>query len=140
MTKRFGKAAMITAAAAVALAALGGISGAATAPVSDPHLVAGFNLGAGQTPEALALAPDGEVDVSFAYADEVARVARDGTIQVLGQLPETGSCPMINAPVSLGIARARSGTVYALGCTGNADTGVWRLRPGSAPVQIARLS
>jgi sugar lactone lactonase YvrE len=79
------------------------------------------------------------VDVSFAYADEVARVARDGTIQVLGQLPRTGGCPVINAPVSLGIARARNGTVYAVDCTGNADTGVWRLRPGAAPVQIARL-
>jgi hypothetical protein len=139
MTNWFGKTVMLIAAAAVALAALGGAAGAATTPVSDPHIVANFNLGAGQTPEAFALAPDGAVDVSFAYADEVARLAPDGDIQVLGQLPKTGGCPMINAPVSLGIARARNGTVYAIDCTGNADTGVWRLRPGSAPAQIAQL-
>jgi len=78
------------------------------------------------------------VDVSFAYADEVAQVTR-GDTQILGQLPKAGDCPVIKAPVSLGIARARDGAVYAVDCTGNADTGVWRLRSGSAPVQIAQL-
>jgi hypothetical protein len=139
MINRFGKTAMLTAAAAVALVALGGAAGAATAPVSDPHIVAHFNLGAGQTPEDFALAPDGAVDVSFAYADQVAQVTRGGNTQILGQLPRTGACPVIKAPVSLGIARARNGTVYAVDCTGNADTGVWRLRAGYAPVQIAQL-
>jgi hypothetical protein len=139
MINRFGKTAMLTAAAAVALVALGGAAGAATAPVSDPHIVAHFNLGAGQTPEDFALAPDGAVDVSFAYADQVTQVTGGGNTQILGQLPRTGACPVIKAPVSLGIARARNGTVYAVDCTGNADTGVWRLRPGYAPVQIAQL-
>ena len=139
MMNRFGKTAVLTAAAAVTLVALGGAAGAAAAPVSDPHIVAHFNLDAGQTPEDFALAPGGAVDVAFAYADEVARVTRDGNTQILGQLPKTGNCPVINAPVSLGIADARNGTVYAADCTGNADTGVWRLRPGSTPVQVAQL-
>jgi sugar lactone lactonase YvrE len=139
MINRFGKTAMLTAAAAIAVVALAGAAGAATAPVSDPHIVAHFNLGAGQTPEDFALAPDGAVDVSFAYADEVAQVTRGGNTQILGQLPKTGGCPVIKAPVSLGIARARDGAVYAVDCTGNADTGVWRLRPGSVPAQIAQL-
>lgn len=131
---------MLVAAAAVALFSLGaGIAEAAAAPVSDPRVVAHFNLGAGQTPEDFALAPDGAVVVSFAYADEVAQVTRDGNTQILGQLPRTGNCPGTKAPVSLGIARDRDGAVYAVDCTGNADTGVWRLRPGSAPVQIAQL-
>jgi len=123
----------------MALVALGGAAKAATAPASDPHIVARFNLAAGQTPEDFALAPDGAVDVSFAYADEVASVARSGDTRILGQLPKTGNCPVIAAPVSLGIARASDGTVYAVDCTGNADTGVWRLRAGSAPVQLAQL-
>ena len=47
---RFGKTAVLTAAAAVTLVALGGAAGAAAAPVSDPHIVARFDLAAGQTP------------------------------------------------------------------------------------------
>jgi len=140
MINRLGKAAMFTAAAAVAIAGvLTGVAEGATAPVSAPRVVAHFNLGAGQTPEDFALAPDGAADVSFAYADEVARVTRGGNTQIIGQLPKTGDCPVIKAPVSLGIARARNGSVYAVDCTGNSDTGVWRLRAGSAPVQIAQL-
>ena len=139
MVSQFGKTAIVTAAAAAALVTQGGGAHAATAPASDPRIVAHFDLGAGQTPEDFALAPDGAVDASFAYADEVAQVSRGGQTKILGQLPKTGDCPVINAPVSLGIARAADGVVYAVDCTGNADTGVWRLRPGSAPVQIAHL-
>ena len=139
MVRRFWKTAVFTAAAAVALVALVGAGRAAAARVSDPRIVAHFDLGARQTPEDFAPAPDGAVDVSFAYADEVARVSRDGHTQILGQLPRTGDCPVLKAPVSSGIARARNGAIYVSDCTGNADTGVWRLRPGSAPVQITRL-
>jgi sugar lactone lactonase YvrE len=87
----------------------------------------------------MALEPDGAVDVSFAKADQVARVTRGGKVQVLAQLPTTGSCPLLGFPVSAGIARAGDGAIYVVDCTGNADTGVWRIQPGRAPVQIAQL-
>ena len=87
----------------------------------------------------MALEPDGAVDVSFAKADQVARVTRGGQVQVLAQLPKTGSCPQLGFPVSAGIARAGDGAIYVVDCTGNADTGVWRVRAGRAPVQLARL-
>ena len=116
-----------------------GAAVAATPPVSQPRIVTHFSLSAGQTPEDIALEPDGAVDVSFAKADQVARVTRSGHVDVLGQLPKSGNCPVIGVPVSAGIARAHDGAVYVVDCTGNADTGVWRIRPGSAPVRIAQL-
>jgi sugar lactone lactonase YvrE len=87
----------------------------------------------------MALEPDGAVDVSFAKADQVARVTRGGQVQVLGQLPKSGNCPQLGFPVGAGIARADDGAIYAIDCTGNADTGVWRIRAGHVPVQVAQL-
>ena len=139
MMRRYGRTIVTAAAAAVALVAGSGAVEAVTAPVSHPRIVAHFSLSAGQTPEDIALEPDAAVDVSFAKADQVARVTRGGQVDVLGQLPASGSCPLIGFPVSAGIARAGDGTIYVIDCTGNADTGVWRLRDGSAPVQIAAL-
>ncbi len=139
MMRRYGRTIVAAAAAAVAFVAGSGAVEAVTAPVSHPRIVAHFSLSAGQTPEDIALEPDAAVDVSFAKADQVARVTRGGHIDVLGQLPASGSCPVIGFPVSAGIARAGNGTIYVIDCTGNADTGVWRLRDGSAPVQIAQL-
>jgi hypothetical protein len=137
MMRRYART--IAAAAAVALVAGSGAAEAVTAPASHPRIVAHFSLSAGQTPEDIALEPDAAVDASFAKADQVARVTRGGHIDVLGQLPASGSCPVLGFPVSAGIARAADGTIYVIDCTGNADTGVWRLRDGSAPVQIAPL-
>jgi len=139
MMRRYGRTIVAAAAAAVAFVAGSGAVEAVTAPVSHPRIVAHFSLSAGQTPEDIALEPDAAVDVSFAKADQVARVTRGGQVDVLGQLPASGSCPVIGFPVSAGIARAGNGTIYVIDCTGNADTGVWRLRDGSAPVQIAQL-
>ncbi len=139
MMRRYGRTIVAAAAAAVAFVAGSGAVEAVTAPVSHPRIVAHFSLSAGQTPEDIALEPDAAVDVSFAKADQVARVTRGGQVDVLGQLPASGSCPVIGFPVSAGIARAGNGTIYVIDCTGNADTGVWRLRDGSAPVQIAAL-
>ena len=139
MVRRYGTTIVTAAAAAVALIAGSAAAVAATAPVSQPRIVAHFSLSAGQTPEDIALEPVGAVDVSFAKADQVVRVTLGGQVDVLGQLPKSGNCPVIGIPVSAGIARAHDGAVYVVDCTGNADTGVWRLRPGSAPVQIAQL-
>jgi hypothetical protein len=139
MIGRYGRTIVTAAAAAVALIAGSGAVVAATAPVTQPRIIAHFSLSAGQTPEDIALEPDGAVDVSFAKADQVARVMHGGHVDVLGQLPKSGNCPVIGVPVSAGIARAHDGAVYVVDCTGNADTGVWRIRHGSAPVRIAQL-
>src|SRR6266568_1756853 len=137
MIRRHGTT--IAAAAVVALSAGSSAAEAATAPVSHPRIIAHFSLSAGQTPEDIALEPDAAVDVSFAKADQVARVTRGGQVDVLGQLPASGSCPVIGFPISAGIALAGDGAIYVIDCTGNADTGVWRLQNGSAPAQIAQL-
>src|SRR6266571_3894501 len=139
MIRPYGRTVVAAAAAVAALSLARGAAAAATGPVSHPRIVAHFSLSAGQTPEDIALEPDGAMDVSFAKADQVARVTPGGHVDVLGQLPASGNCPVIGVPVSAGIARAGDGAIYVIDCTGNADTGVWRLRDGSAPVQIAPL-
>jgi streptogramin lyase len=131
------------AAAALAASLMAAISPAAatasTVTVSNPRIVAHFDLAAGQTPEDVVVEPDGSADISLSVADEAVRVGRDGTTRLLGQLPKTGACPQSSAALSLGIARAKDGTVFLVDCAGSADTGVWRLSPGRAPVQIAAL-
>lgn len=139
MLRRHWSTIFTATAAAVALVVGSSAAKAATAPVSQPHIVAHFSFSAGQTPEDIALEPDGAVDVSFAEADQVARVTRAGQVDILAQLPRSGNCPAFGAPISTGIARAHDGAIYVTDCTGNTDTGVWRLRNGSAPVQIAQL-
>jgi sugar lactone lactonase YvrE len=77
--------------------------------------------------------------VSLARASTAVNVTQDGHATPLGQAPRSGDCPTLGIPFGAGIARAPSGAVYLVSCTGNADTGVWRLH-GSAPAtQIARL-
>jgi sugar lactone lactonase YvrE len=123
-----------------AAAVLVGVSTTATAAVSSaPRIVAHFDLATGQTPENLTIAPDGTAIVSFAMANQVAQVSPNGTVRMLAQLPLSGKCDIFPGPTTLGLARAHDGTVYVAECSGNATTGVWRIRPGTAPVQIAEL-
>lgn len=137
---RFG---VLVTAAAVAASVFLGSTGAAGADgaltVSSPRIVAHFDLSAGQTPEDVAVEPDGSADISFSEAVQAARVSLAGQVGVLGQLPRSGACPPNAVPLSLGIVRASDGTVFLVDCSGGADTGVWRIRPGLAPVQIAAL-
>jgi hypothetical protein len=130
-------------AAAVTASLMAGI-GPATATadsvtVSNPRIVTHFDLSAGQTPEDVVVEPDGSADISLSVADEAVRVGLDGRARLLGQPPKTGACPQSTAALSLGIARAEDGTVFLVDCAGSADTGVWRISPGRAPVQIAAL-
>jgi hypothetical protein len=133
----------ITIAAALAAGVFTGSAGPAGATdeltVSHARIVAHFDLSAGQTPEDLAVEPDGSVNISFSEAVEAARVSLDGRVSVLGQLPRAGTCSPNPAALSLGIARSHDGTIFLVDCTGNANTGVWRIRPGLAPVQIGSL-
>lgn len=129
--------------AAVASVVIGSTAAAAATTcdvtVADPHVVVHFNESAGQTPEAVAVEPDGSANISFSAAGQVARVTLDGRIQVLGQLPRTGNCPVAGAPSSMGLARSSDGPLYVIDCTGDANTGVWRISRGQAPVQLAAL-
>ncbi|MCK9921817.1 hypothetical protein MXD61_07925 [Frankia sp. AgPm24] len=112
---------------------------AATWVVSAPRIVARFDVNTGQSPEGIALEPTGSALISLANASAVVRVRRDGQVEPVGQLPRSGACPILGGSYSSGIARGPDGTVYVLNCTGSADSGVWRIRRGGVPEQIARL-
>lgn len=138
---RLPAVALAAALAAGAFTASAGPAGAedTTLTLSNPRIVAHFDLSAGQTPEDVAVEPNGSADISFSEADEAARVSLDGHVSVLGQLPRTGTCAPNPVALSLGLVRAPDGTLFLVDCTGGADTGVWRIRPGLAPTQIASL-
>jgi hypothetical protein len=141
MIERIGATAIAAALAAGALTATAGPAGASggTLTLSNPRVVAHFNLSAGQTPEDVAVEPNGSADISFSEADEVARVTLDGQVTVLGGLPQTGACTPNPIGLSLGLVRELDGTLFLVDCTGDANTGVWRITPGLAPVQTATL-
>ncbi|MFF9852700.1 hypothetical protein [Streptomyces litmocidini] len=134
-------AAVAIATAALAVLAAGPVS-AGEPTVSDPRIVAHFDFDAGQTPENIALEPDGSADLTFAFAHQVARVTRAGATTVLATLPEVANpqTPNIGAAITTGIARAHDGTLYVGYATGTAENGIWRIAPdGGAPEQIAQL-
>src|SRR5260370_24099274 len=66
---------VLTLAAAVSLLAAAQHADAASGPISNPHIIAHLDFSRGQTPENLALEPDGSADVTFAEAAHVARVS-----------------------------------------------------------------
>ncbi|HEV3359775.1 MAG TPA: hypothetical protein VG247_23435 [Pseudonocardiaceae bacterium] len=137
---RLKRMAIAAAVACVVVSSTAATAAAACAvTVSNPHVVAHLDESAGQTPEDVEVQPDGSADISFSAAGQVARVSLGGQVQVLGQLPRTGNCPVGGAPASLGLARSSDGTLYLTNCTGDANTGVWRISPGQAPVQLAAL-
>lgn len=111
---------------------------------SGARIAAHFDLGRGQTPENIALAPGGHAYVTFAKARQVAHISPEGTVRILATLPEPADggvrTPGLGFPLTVGISRAHDGTLYFLYATGTADlTGVWRMRPGGRPERIAAL-
>jgi hypothetical protein len=113
---------------------------AATASVpAAPRIVAHFDFAAGQTPENAVVLPDGSTDVTFAMANQVAHVTPDGKVTILAQLPSSGKCGIFPGPATLGIARAHDGALFVAECSGTSATGIWRIRRGTPPVQIAEL-
>lgn len=131
------------AAAAVALGLLGSAPAAGHEPiVSQPRVVAHFDFAAGETPENIAVEPDGSADLTFAFARQVANVTRHGDIRRRVTLPAVANpdTPIIHSALALGIARAHDGTLYVNYATGTGKTGIWRIAPGSGtPRQIAQL-
>ncbi|GGR95012.1 hypothetical protein GCM10010269_37470 [Streptomyces humidus] len=133
----------VATAVAVALGLLAAAPATGGEPtVSDPRVVAHFQLARGETPENIVLEPDGSADLTFSTARQVVNVTRQGRTRVLATLPAVANpkTPVVRAAVVLGIARARNGTLYVNYATGTARTGIWRVDPdGSAPRQIAEL-
>ncbi|MFJ9581630.1 hypothetical protein ACIRQF_35245 [Streptomyces sp. NPDC101191] len=134
-------AAAVAAGAAFTVLATGTAVSAGDPTVSDPRVVAHFAFAAGQTPENIALEPDGSADLTFAFAHQVARVDRNGATRILATLPAVTNpqTPNIGAAIATGIARAHDGTLYVAYATGTAETGIWRISPGGEPEQIAQL-
>ncbi|MFE7169638.1 hypothetical protein [Streptomyces sp. NPDC057616] len=132
-----------TTTAAVALGLLATAPASASEPpLSRPRIVAHFDLAAGQSPENIAVEPDGSADITFASARQVAHVTRDGDTRIIATLPEEPNpdTPVLKAATAFGIARAHDGTLYVDYATGTGKTGVWRIGPdGGTPRQIAQL-
>ena len=134
---------------AAAACLLTGAQAAAAAgpPISYPRIIAHLDFSRGQTPENLALEPDGSADVTFAEAAQVARVSRHGNVRSLAQLPEpTGgaACPILGpllgaAALTVGIVRDDR-LLYVALCTGSPGLqGVWRVTPNGSASRIAAL-
>ncbi|MFF3846862.1 SMP-30/gluconolactonase/LRE family protein [Streptomyces sp. NPDC002328] len=135
-------AAALVATAATALSPTA--ASAASAPLSDARIAAHFDLAKGQTPENVALAPDGSAYVTFAKGRQIAKISPKGAVRIVATLPEPADggvhTPALGFPLTAGIVRAHDGTLYFLYATGTSDlTGVWRLRPGGEPQRIAAL-
>ena len=121
---------------------------AAQGPISNPHIIAHLDFSRGQTPENLALEPDGSADVTFAEAAQVARVSLNGQVRILAQLPEPAggaACPvlgpLLRAPaLTVGIVRDHTGSLYVALCTGSPGLqGIWRVSPAGSARRIAAL-
>ncbi|MET8623853.1 hypothetical protein ABZW30_08875 [Kitasatospora sp. NPDC004669] len=146
MVKKLSKTAAAAAVLSAAVIATTGPAPASalSAPLSNARIALHFDHAKGQTPENIALAPDGSAYVTFAEARQVARISPRGTIRILATLPLPADggihTPVLGSPLTVGIVRAHDGTLYFLYATGTADlTGVWRLRPGGVPQRIAAL-
>ncbi|WP_034264044.1 hypothetical protein [Actinospica robiniae] len=143
--KFFGSAvtaAVLTAAAASVLAPT--TASAVSAPLSGPRIIDHFDLDAGQKPENIAMAPNGDAYVTFAAGQQIAEISRAGAVRILATLPVPADggagTPVMGFALTTGIVRAHDGTLYFLYATGTADlTGVWRLTPGGVPRRIAAL-
>ncbi|MCW2871805.1 hypothetical protein [Actinacidiphila oryziradicis] len=107
---------------------------ASTAPLSQAQEVAHFDITTLQQPENITLEPNGAADVTFNRARQIARVTPDGKTSILATLPAPASG---TATVS-GIVRAADGTLYVNYNAGSLS-GVWRIRPGGTPEQVAAL-
>jgi hypothetical protein len=135
-------AAVLVAAAAAALSSAP--ASAVSAPLSSARIAVHLDLTKGQTPENVALAPNGAAYVTFAEGRQVAEVSPKGTTRILATLPKPADggihTPVLGFPLTVGIVRAHDGTLYFLYATGTPDlTGVWRLRTGGEPQRIAAL-
>jgi hypothetical protein len=64
---------------------------AASVPLSDPTIIAHFDIGALQQPENTTLEPDGSAFVTFNKSRQVTRVNTKGVVTILATLPAPAS-------------------------------------------------
>ena len=103
--------------------------------ITDPHVVAHFDVSASQQPEDLVLEPDGSVDLTFNRALEVARLGPDGSLTTLATLPEDAA----GYALVTGIVRMPDGTLYVNYAAGT-QSGIWRIPPnGGTPRQVVAI-
>lgn len=97
LRKLTGPAVSMAIVVAAAAAVLGPApASAVSAPLSDARIARHFDLTKGQTPENIALAPDGSAYVTFAAARQIARLsprARPGSWPPCPRPPTAGSTP-----------------------------------------------
>jgi len=125
----------------VALAAAAGFALPA-APAQAASRIVPLDLATGQQPENIALEPDGSADLTFAWTGEIGRVTPGGRVSVVARIPvpADGDVPVVHRKLFLGgIVRAPGGDLYVAVSTGTAATGLYRVRPGAAPVKVAAL-
>lgn len=122
--------------AAAAVFALPGL------PAEAAPRIIPLDAATGQQPENIALEPGGSADLTFAYTGEIGRVSPGGRVEVIARIPvpADGDVPVVHKRLFLGgIVRAPGGDLYVAVSTGTAATGLYRVRPGAAPVQVAAL-
>ncbi|MCB5182216.1 hypothetical protein [Streptomyces antimicrobicus] len=110
--------------------------------LSDPRVVAHYDLAAGRTPENLAVEPDGSLDLTLAAARQVAHYDAFRGTRVLATLPAPArpATPVLGRAVTTGLVRTADGALYVNYATGTADlTGVWRITPDGEVTRFAAL-
>jgi hypothetical protein len=121
----------------LSLLAIAGVTNSmtASAQLSDPTIIAHFDIGTQQQPENITLEPDGSAVVTFNRARQVARVSTNGTVTILATLP----APASGAAAASGIVRANNGTLY-VNYNAGVQSSIWRIPPnGGSPAQFAAL-
>ncbi|MEU7553436.1 hypothetical protein AB0B01_14005 [Streptomyces sp. NPDC044571] len=110
--------------------------------LKDPRIVAHFDFAAGQTPENIALEPDGSANLTFSFARQVARVDPNGDTRIIAELPAVADpqTPLVGAAVVSGIVRTHDGTLYVAYNTGTAETGIYRITADSTVAKFAALN
>jgi hypothetical protein len=109
---------------------------ASSFPVTDAHIVVHFDFTAGQQPENITLEPNGDADVTFAYAHQVARVTPQGKITILATLPAATA----GTTAVSGIVRTSDGTLYVNYIDiGGTQSGIWRINRDDSAEQVAAL-
>jgi hypothetical protein len=103
--------------------------------LSDAREVAHFDLSTFQQPENITLEPNGNADVTFNRARQIARVTTSGKVTVLATLP----APTTGNATASGIVRAPDGTLY-VNYNSGVNSGIYRVPAGGGtPVLVVAL-